>query len=188
VDLPNLHTTDSAQESMRLNEPRTPPIIISAPGMATGGRVVHHLMHLLAYSRHTVILTGSQVAGTRGRALAEGATEVKMSGHYVPVRAEVVVDHGFSVHADATDLLTWLQALPVAPERIYIVHGQMQSARSLTAKVRDETWLVGCRARARRARQRRLTEVMLRACVDLTGTGVAELVRLGIEGKTHVYL
>jgi len=139
VDLANLHTAHSAQESMQLNEPRTPSIIISASGMATGGRVVHHLMHLLPDSRHTVVMTGYQAVGTRGRQLAEGATELKMFGRYVPVRAEVVIDHGFSVHADATELLTWLQALPAAPETVYIVHGEPQSARSLATKVRDET-------------------------------------------------
>jgi len=139
VDLPNLHTAHSAQESMQLNEPRTPSIIISASGMATGGRVVHHLLYLLADSRHTVILTGYQAVGTRGRQLAEGATELKMFGRYVPVRAEVVIDHGFSVHADATELLTWLQALPAAPETVYIVHGEPGSARSLAARVRAET-------------------------------------------------
>src|SRR5665647_3851608 len=95
----NLHTAHSAQESMLLNEPKTPSIIISASGMATGGRVVHHLQHLLPDRRNTVILTGYQAVGTRGRLLADGATELKMYGGYVPVRAEVVVDHGFSVHA-----------------------------------------------------------------------------------------
>jgi metallo-beta-lactamase family protein len=139
VDLPDLHTAHSAQESMRLNEPLTPSIIISASGMATGGRVVHHLMHLLPDPRHTVILTGYQAVGTRGRQLAEGATELKMFGRYIPVRAEVVVDHGFSVHADATELLTWLHALPAAPETVDVVHGEPQSARSLAAKVRPET-------------------------------------------------
>ena len=89
VDLPHLHTAHSAQESMLLNEPQTPSIIISASGMATGGRVVHHLQHLLPDRRNTVILTGYQAVGTRGRLLAEGATELKMYGGYVPVRAEV---------------------------------------------------------------------------------------------------
>jgi metallo-beta-lactamase family protein len=139
VDLPDLHTAHSAQESMRLNQPRIPSIIISASGMATGGRVVHHLEHLLPDSRHTVILTGYQAVGTRGRQLAEGATELKMFGNYVPVRAEVVVDHGFSVHADATELLAWLQELPTAPETVYIVHGELQAAHKLAAKVRAET-------------------------------------------------
>ena len=143
VDLPNLHTAHSAQESMQLNEPRTPSIIISASGMATGGRVVHHLQHLLPDSRHTVVLTGYQAVGTRGRQLAEGATELKMFGRYIPVRAEVVVDEGFSVHADATELLTWLQELPTAPETVYVVHGEPESSRSLAAKVRAETgWCV----------------------------------------------
>jgi len=143
VDLPNLHTAHSAQESMRLNEPRTPSIIISASGMATGGRVVHHLQHLLPDPRHTVVLTGYQAVGTRGRQLAEGATELKMYGGYVPVRAEVVVDDGFSVHADATELLAWLQELPTAPETVYIVHGEPESSRSMAAMVRAETgWCV----------------------------------------------
>lgn len=143
VDLPDLHTAHSAQESMQLNEPRVPSIIISASGMATGGRVVHHLKHLLPDPRHTVVLTGYQAVGTRGRQLAEGATELKMYGGYVPVRAEVVVDDGFSVHADATELLSWLQEIPVAPETVYVVHGEPQSSHSLAAMVRAATgWCV----------------------------------------------
>lgn len=143
VSLPDLHTAHSSQESMRLNEPRVPSIIISASGMATGGRVVHHLEHLLPDPRHTVVLTGYQAVGTRGRQLAEGATEVKMFGLYVPVRAEVVVDDGFSVHADGPELLDWLKQLPVAPETVYVVHGEPQSARSLAARIRAETgWCV----------------------------------------------
>jgi metallo-beta-lactamase family protein len=111
--------------------------------MATGGRVVHHLQHLLPDPRHTVVLTGYQAVGTRGRQLAEGATELKMYGGYVPVRAEVVVDDGFSVHADATELLTWLQEIPAAPETVYVVHGEPQSSHSLAAMIRAATgWCV----------------------------------------------
>ncbi len=143
VDLPDLHTAHTARESMQLNEPRVPSIIISASGMATGGRVVHHLQHLLPDPRHTVVLTGYQAVGTRGRQLAEGATELKMYGGYVPVRAEVVVDDGFSVHADATELLAWLQEIPAAPETVYVVHGEPQSSCSLAAMVRAATgWCV----------------------------------------------
>lgn len=143
VNLPDLHTAHSSQESMRLNQPATPSIIISASGMATGGRVVHHLEHLLPDPRHTVILTGYQAVGTRGRQLADGATELKMFGRYIPVRAEVVVDDGFSVHADAPELLTWLRELPTAPETVYIVHGERDSSRSLAEMVRAETgWCV----------------------------------------------
>ena len=139
VALPDLHTAHSAQESMQLNEPRRPSVIISASGMATGGRVVNHLQHLLPDARNAVILTGYQAVGTRGRQLAEGATELKMFGRYVPVHAEVVTDPGFSVHADAAELLSWLQALPAAPETVYVVHGEPGSARSLAARVRAET-------------------------------------------------
>jgi metallo-beta-lactamase family protein len=90
-----------------------------------------------------VILTGYQAVGTRGRQLAEGATELKMFGGYVHVRAEVVVDQGFSVHADAPELLAWLQQLPAAPETIYIVHGEPESSRSLADEVRTATgWCV----------------------------------------------
>lgn len=111
--------------------------------MATGGRVVHHLEHMLPDPRHTVVLTGHQAVGTRGRQLAEGATEVKMFGLYVPVRAEVVVDDGFSVHADGPELLDWLKQLHTAPETVYVVHGEPQSARSLATSVRAETgWCV----------------------------------------------
>ena len=86
-----------------------------------------------------MVLTGYQAVGTRGRQLAEGATELKMFGRYIPERAEVVVDEGFSVHADATELLTWLQELPTAPDTVYVVHGEPESSRSLAAKVRAET-------------------------------------------------
>ncbi|HZW44127.1 MAG TPA: MBL fold metallo-hydrolase [Dermatophilaceae bacterium] len=143
VDLPNLHTARSPQESMLLNEPLTPSIIISASGMATGGRVVHHLQHLLPDRRNTVILTGYQAVGTRGRLLADGATELKMYGGYVPVRAEVVVDHGFSVHADSTELLAWLLELPTPPETVYIVHGEPESSRAIATMLRSQTgWCV----------------------------------------------
>ena len=80
--------------------------------MATGGRVVHHLRHLLPQARNTVLLTGYQAVGTRGRDLQEGARELKMAGRYVPVRAEVVTLDDFSVHADADELLTWIGEMP----------------------------------------------------------------------------
>jgi metallo-beta-lactamase family protein len=139
VYLPHLKTAQSARESMRLNPPHTPSIILSETAMATGGRVVHHLRHFLPDSRNTVILTGYQAVGTRGHRLAAGATELKMFGRYVPVRAEIVVDHGFAVHADATELLAWLRALPTAPEMVYVVHGEPGAAGALAARVRAET-------------------------------------------------
>lgn len=108
-----------------------PSIIISASGMATGGRVVHHLARLLPDRRNTVMLVGFQSPGTRGRSLADGATEVKMLGRYVPVRAEIVDLGAFSVHADYTELAAWLDSAEAQPETVILVHGEPQSSAAL---------------------------------------------------------
>ncbi len=107
---------------------KVPSIIISASGMATGGRVVHHLARLLPDRRNTVMLVGFQAPGTRGRALADGASEVKMLGRYVPVRAEVVDLGAFSVHADYVELAGWLDSAASEPEIVYLVHGEPEAA------------------------------------------------------------
>lgn len=138
ANLTRFRTARSAEESMRLNVPGGPCIIVSASGMATGGRVVHHLKHQLPDPRNTVVLTGYQAVGTRGRQLQEGATELKMKGQYVRVRAEVVTDDGFSVHADADELLSWLADLPEPPETVYLVHGEPEASATLAERVRDE--------------------------------------------------
>ncbi len=135
--LHGLHTARSAEESQALNNPGQPCIIVSASGMATGGRVVHHLRHLLPQPRNTVVLTGYQAVGTRGRDLLEGAHEIKIMGRYVRVRAEVVADDGFSVHADAEELLDWLRQIPTPPEAVYVVHGEQDARESLAARVRE---------------------------------------------------
>lgn len=138
VDLPLLRAARTPEESMALNDPQVPCIVVSASGMATGGRVVHHLRHLLPDRRNTVVLTGYQAAGTRGRALLEGARELKMHGRYVRVRAEVVSDDEFSVHADAGELLAWLRELPVEPETVYVVHGEKEASEAFASRIRDE--------------------------------------------------
>ena len=112
---PTCAITRTATESQALNEPRHPCVIISASGMATGGRVVHHLAHQLGDPRNCVVLTGYQAVGTRGRDLLSGARQVKIHGRYVPVRAEVVDDPEFSVHADADEVLDWLGRCDPAP-------------------------------------------------------------------------
>ncbi|NTW41493.1 MAG: MBL fold metallo-hydrolase, partial [Cellulomonadaceae bacterium] len=142
IDLPLLHAARTPEESMALNAPRTPSIIISASGMASGGRVVHHLKSLVPDRRNTVVLTGYQAVGTRGRALADGAREIKVHGQYVPVRAEVVTDEEFSVHADADELIGWLRQLPEPPETVYVVHGEADASRAFARRVGDELgWL-----------------------------------------------
>ncbi|MFM6851553.1 MAG: MBL fold metallo-hydrolase RNA specificity domain-containing protein [Terrabacter sp.] len=135
--LSGLRSAHTAEESMRLNNPGTPCIIVSASGMASGGRVVHHLRYLLPQARNTVLLTGYQAIGTRGRDLQAGAREVKIAGRYVPVRAEVVTLDDFSVHADAGELLAWLGEMPRPPEVVHVVHGEPAAARALADGIRD---------------------------------------------------
>lgn len=124
--------------SMRLNRPESPCIVVSASGMATGGRVVHHLARQLPDPRNTVVLTGYQAVGTRGRQLLDGAQQVKIHGRYVPVRAEIVDDPDFSVHADADELLGWLGSAPTPPEVVYVVHGEKTSSEALADRIRAE--------------------------------------------------
>jgi metallo-beta-lactamase family protein len=138
TSLTDLRPAHTAEESMRLNNPGRPCIIVSASGMATGGRVVHHLRHLLPQARNTVVLSGYQAVGTRGRQLQEGAHEVKMMGSYVRVRAEVVTDPGFSVHADADEVLGWLGELPEPPESVYVVHGEPEASGALAERIRAQ--------------------------------------------------
>ncbi len=141
MDLPNLREVTDAEESKRLNRPERPCIIVSSSGMATGGRVLHHLEHLLPDPRHAVVFTGYQGVGTRGRTLLEGATEMKFRGRFVPVRAEIVQDSEFSVHADGSDLIDWLAALTPPPRTVFCVHGEQDSAAALAARIHRELGL-----------------------------------------------
>lgn len=126
------------QQSKALNDHRGPIVIISASGMATGGRVLHHLAHRLPDPRTTVVLTGFQAAGTRGRSLADGATALRMYGTDVPVRARVVQVDGLSAHADRDELRRWLQGFRRAPRRTWVVHGEPQAADRLAALLRTD--------------------------------------------------
>ena len=105
--------------------------------MAEGGRVLHHLEHQLPRSRNTVVLTGYQVAGTRGRALADGARQVKIHGRYVPVRAEIANLRGFSAHADADQVVAWLRGAG-EPRCTFVVHGEETSAKALAERLGDD--------------------------------------------------
>lgn len=125
------------QESKSLNERAGPMIVISASGMATGGRVLHHLKQRLPDDRTTVLLPGFQAAGTRGRALQEGAHEVRIHGQSVPVRARIAVLDGLSAHADRSDLLRWLKGFQEPPRQTYVVHGEAHAADQLAATLRS---------------------------------------------------
>ena len=140
--VPGLVEVRSTEDSMRLTSgTRQPAIIISASGMVNGGRVLHHLKRMLPDPRNAIVLTGYQAVGTRGRALADGATQLKMHGTYIPVRAEIVQDREFSVHADRGDLLRWVRGLDPAPSTVYVTHGEEEASEALAATLRQE---VGC--------------------------------------------
>lgn len=132
-----LHELRTPEESRSLNELGFPSIIISASGMATGGRVLHHLLRCLPDARCAVILPGYQSEGTRGRQLADGARHVKMLGEYVPVRANVVVADAFSAHADADELCAWLAPVP-RPDTCYVVHGEAAASAAFGDRLADE--------------------------------------------------
>jgi len=134
-DVPGLHEVTDVEGSKRLNHPSEPSIVISASGMASGGRVVHHLAHWLPDRRNTVVLVGYQAEGTRGRRLLDGARELKMLGRYVPVRAEVAGVPQFSVHADARELLDWVGAAKREPDLVCAVHGEPAASAALAAAV-----------------------------------------------------
>ena len=148
LDGPDPFTPDGLIEvrdvdgSKELDHRADPKIIVSASGMATGGRVLHHLARYLPDHRSSVVLVGFQAAGTRGRSLAEGARQVKLLGRYVPVRAEVVDLPSFSVHADHDELMAWLGTAPREPSAVYVVHGEPEGAAAIVDAVADEMgWL-----------------------------------------------
>ncbi len=137
LDPGQLSELRTVAESMTANHPARPSIIVSASGMATGGRVLHHLRHLLPDSRNTVLIVGFAAEGTRARDLAEGARAIKIHGEYVPVRAEIAEADAFSAHADAADVLTWLADAP-APVTTYVVHGEPAAAAALRDQIDRE--------------------------------------------------
>lgn len=133
-----LRTTANVEDSKALNEISYPAIILSASGMAEGGRIVHHLAYKLPDHRTTVLFVGYQAAGTRGRALQDGAKTLRMFGQEVPVRARIETLDGLSAHADRGEMLSWLGASGVRPKRVYLVHGEPDAREALAAKIREE--------------------------------------------------
>lgn len=126
----------TVEQSKSLNDLNGPFILISASGMATGGRVLHHLKRWLPDRRATVLLIGFQAAGTRGRSLQEGAESVRIHGGDVRVRAQIQTIEGLSAHADRGELERWLSGFTKAPERIYLVHGEPGASTALAERLR----------------------------------------------------
>jgi metallo-beta-lactamase family protein len=138
LNVHEFHLTKTVEESKAINAVKTPCIIISASGMATGGRVLHHLANRLGDARNCVILGGFQAEGTRGRALQEGAKMVNLFGQTVPVRAEIVEMGQFSAHAGKSELLRWLGGLQAPPKQVYLTHGEPAAAQSLQQAITEK--------------------------------------------------
>jgi metallo-beta-lactamase family protein len=138
LDVHEFHLTRTADASKAINNVKTPCIIISASGMVSGGRVLHHLVQRLPDARNAVILAGFQAEGTRGRALQEGAKTLNLFGQAVPVSAEIVEMGQFSAHAGKNELLRWLTALPAPPKQTYLTHGEPQAAQALQAAIQEK--------------------------------------------------
>jgi metallo-beta-lactamase family protein len=131
-------TVSSAQQSAELVASRTPAVIISASGMATGGRVLHHLKRVLPDTRNTVMFVGYQAPGTRGRALVDGAQEVKIHGQFIPVAARVERIDSMSAHADCPEILRWLRGFTAPPTMTHIVHGEPPAMQALQGAISRE--------------------------------------------------
>lgn len=125
-------------ESKALSANRYPKVIISASGMATGGRVLHHIAAFAGHHQNTLLFSGFQAAGTRGRKLLEGAREVKIYGQWLPVNAEVVELPMLSAHADSDELMRWLGGFQKAPRRVFIVHGEPDASEALRERILRE--------------------------------------------------
>jgi len=126
-------------QSKALNELRYPGIIISASGMATGGRILHHLNYRLGDHRTTVLFVGYQAAGTRGRALQDGAKQIRLHGQEVKVRAQIETLDGMSAHADRSEIIDWLKSAAHPPRQIYLVHGEPDASQALEALIGEKT-------------------------------------------------
>jgi metallo-beta-lactamase family protein len=132
-----LHQMATTEESKAINDITEPSIIISASGMATGGRVVHHLANMLPNPKNTVILVGYQAVGSRGRSLEDGVTEIKIHGELIPVRAHIAKVESFSVHADSDELLAWLR-MARTPKAAYVVHGETEGQERVQSRLISE--------------------------------------------------
>jgi metallo-beta-lactamase family protein len=131
-------TVTSAQQSIELVASTRPSIVIASSGMATGGRVLHHLAATLPSAKHTVLFVGYQAAGTRGRLLVDGAKQVRIQGREVPVAARIERIDSMSAHADAGEIMRWLDGFERRPAMTYLVHGEAPALEALRARIATE--------------------------------------------------
>jgi metallo-beta-lactamase family protein len=143
LDWPGFTFASTPEESKKINQSRYPSIIISSSGMVTGGRIQHHLAQRLPDPKNLVLFIGFQAPGTRGAMIKGGASEVKIFGEIVPVRAQIAALEQFSDHADPPELLQWLRTFSSKPANTYLVHGDTSAASQLRDSItRDLGWRV----------------------------------------------
>jgi metallo-beta-lactamase family protein len=126
-----VHFSRSVEDSKAINDHRFPSVIISANGMATGGRILHHLIERLPDDRNSVVFVGFQAYGTRGRLLSEGAKEIRIFGIDYPVRAQIHVIDSFSAHGDYSEILRWLAGFKRTPRKTFLVHGEPKAIEAM---------------------------------------------------------
>lgn len=131
LDWPGFNFASTPEDSKKINDVLTPSIIISSSGMATGGRILHHLAQRLPDPKNLILFIGFQAQGTRGFTIKSKAPEVKIFGDFVPIRAEVAALEQFSDHADPPELLQWLHTFPTRPSATYLVHGEPEASAQL---------------------------------------------------------
>ena len=141
LEWPNFYFDSTQDDSKKINESKYPMIIVSSSGMVTGGRILHHLMQRLPDPKNLVLFIGFQAPGTRGFAIQNGASKIKMFGEQVPIRAQIASLEQFSDHADTPELLEWLHTLRRPPKHTYLVHGEPAAASQLRdALKKDLGW------------------------------------------------
>jgi metallo-beta-lactamase family protein len=131
------HMVNTVEQSKALNENRHPMIILAASGMATGGRVVHHLKAFAPDPNNTILFAGFQAAGTRGAAMVNGADSIKIHGEYIPVNAEVAMISNLSAHGDYLEILDWMRGFESAPKQVFITHGEPIAADAMRHRIEE---------------------------------------------------
>jgi len=132
------HIVGTPEESRLLNTRKGAMVIIAASGMATGGRVVHHLKAFAPDPRNTILFAGFQAGGTRGAIIASGAPTVRIHGEDIPVHAEVAMLDDLSAHADAAEIIGWLKGFKAAPKKTFITHGEPAAADAMRQRIERE--------------------------------------------------
>jgi metallo-beta-lactamase family protein len=132
---PNLQFVSTTEESQTINNMRYPGIILSASGMATGGRILHHLKYRLPDPKNTILFVGYQSVGTRGQLIKDGAREIKIHGEMIPVRARIRSLEAFSGHADCSEIMRWLGTFKQPPKLTFVVHGEEESSAALANEI-----------------------------------------------------